>query len=153
MPGRDLGSAQAVAGAHTVTRWTDEDLANFQQRNAVPKSVSRETIRKASPKFSNIRGEVNGKKVASKLEGNRYSQLLELERYGEIEKLRFQQPFPLLVGEIMIGSYVADFAYVDTRTKRQIVEDAKGVETAMFRWKAKHFAAQYGYEITIVRKA
>ena len=50
----------------------------------------------------------------------------------------------------VIGHYVADFAYVDERTGQRVIEDVKGVKTAMYRWKKKHTEAQYGITITEV---
>ncbi len=34
-----------------------------------------------------------------------------------------------------------------------VVEDTKGFETALFKWKRKHFVAQYGFDLLITNKA
>jgi hypothetical protein len=66
----------------------------------------------------------------------------------EIRELRLQVPFPLKVGDVVIGDYVADFVYgTCTAPARTVVEDAKGIKTPLYRWKRKHFAVQYGMEI------
>lgn len=102
-------------------------------------------------KFKNIRTERDGQKFASRWEAERFATLRLMEAAGEIRELRAQVPFPLMVGDTLIGAYVADAVYL-TADGRKVVEDAKGCKTPLFRWKARHFKAQYGFAITEVRK-
>lgn len=102
-------------------------------------------------KFKNIRTEKNGQTFDSKWEAERFEQLRLMEAAGEIVELRAQVPFPLMVGDTLIGAYVADAVYL-TADGRKVVEDAKGCKTPLYRWKAKHFRIQYGFPITEVRK-
>lgn len=126
-----------------MTRWTEDDLANHLSRH--PRPVN------SRAKFKNIRTEKNGQKFDSKWEAERFEQLKLMESAGEIRELRAQVPFPLMVGDELIGAYVADAVYL-TADGRKVVEDAKGCKTPLYRWKAKHFRAQYGFAITEVRK-
>lgn len=88
---------------------------------------------------------------ASKAEATRAEELKLLQRAGKISDLREQVKFPLLVDGELIGYYIADFMYVEDG--EQIVEDVKGFKTPMFRWKAKHFRAQYGRSIKVTGKS
>lgn len=82
----------------------------------------------------------------SKGELARWEELRLLERSGEVSELRRQVEYPLVVGGVKIGSYVADFTYLDHRG-RHIVEDFKGVRTPVYRLKAGLVLALYGIEI------
>lgn len=86
-------------------------------------------------------------KFDSKAEYARYLTLVRLEAAGEIGCLLRQVAYPLKVGKALIGTYVADFVYL--RHGKTVIEDVKGVVTAMFRWKAKHVKAQYDIDVEI----
>lgn len=89
----------------------------------------------------------DGRTYDSKLESKRAHELQLLEKAGEISEIDYQVPYPLRVDGIQIGLYIADFVYVvDGKT---VTEDCKGIRTPLFNWKAKHFKAQYGFDITI----
>jgi hypothetical protein len=90
---------------------------------------------------------VDGHLFPSKREADRYQELRLLEQQGLIEELRLQFRFPLEVKETLIGHWVADFTYTDAETGALVVEDAKGVRTELYRWKRRHFEAQYGLQI------
>ena len=96
-------------------------------------------------KFGSVRTEAEGIVFASKREANRYRELRLLERARIITDLRLQPVYPLIVDGVTLGTYRADFAYVEDG--HLIVEDVKGVRTPMFRWKAKHMLAQYGITV------
>lgn len=100
-------------------------------------------------KYRNQPTEVDGIRFASKAEARRYANLKLLERAGEIEGLKLQPRFPLIVNNIHVCTYVADFAYLDRNTDREVVEDTKGVKTKDFVIKAKLFHALYGREIVL----
>ena len=109
--------------------------------------------------------EVDGIRFHSKKEAERYQALKLMEKAGEIWDLELQPKFPLCVlstsGQAMraakvlagtfdgrIGEYRGDFAYHDRRGR--IVEDVKGMDTPLSKWKRKHVAAQYGIEVRLV---
>ena len=85
---------------------------------------------------------IDGHRFHSKAEGARYRLLTLLVRAGEISDLTLQPRFPLVVCGVTIGHYVADFEYRERGAR--IVEDVKGMKTPLYRWKKKHFEAQYG---------
>lgn len=91
-------------------------------------------------KYRAKRCDVDGETFDSKLEARRWVQLRTMERSGQIEALRRQVRYPLMVGAIKLGDYIADFAYL--RDGVQVIEDAKGVLPPLGAWKLKHMAAQ-----------
>lgn len=88
---------------------------------------------------------VDGIRFASQREANRYQELLYLLQAGSIQDLVLQVRYPLLVAGQKVAVYVADFVY--RADDQDVVEDAKGVRTPVYRLKAKMFQAQYGYAI------
>lgn len=89
---------------------------------------------------------IDGITFASGLEGRRYRMLKLMERTGEITDLRLQVVYDLNVNGIKIGKYIADFVYLLNGV--EIIEDAKGKLTQLFKRSAKHMAAQ-GQPVTI----
>tara|TARA_Y100001973_G_C5202972_1_gene339222 strand:- start:6 stop:437 length:432 start_codon:yes stop_codon:yes gene_type:complete len=101
----------------------------------------------------------------SKAEHKRWEELKLLERAGEITHLDREVCIPLHVNDRLIGNYYADAVYSKTDSRAYIrlkdghiaffpncvVEDTKGGEkrTDLFKWKASHFKAQYGFEISL----
>jgi hypothetical protein len=128
-------------------RLTEQQYAEMQRVATAVKAAKKS-------KYRNVRCEsADGKKFDSKWEAKRFEQLKLMEASGEIRDLRDHVSFPLMVGDELIGSYEADAVYFDVKSGRKVVEDSKGgAPTRLFRWKAKHFKAQYGFEITEVRK-
>lgn len=114
--------------------------------------VSRNTpnVKPARNKFGAVKTTVDGIVFDSKHEAECWTQLRLREQAGEIRDLRRQGKFPLMVDGHFIGFYVSDFDYYDVRLETRIVADAKSEHTktlALYRWKKKHFAAQFGFEI------
>lgn len=98
---------------------------------------------------------IDGHRFASKLEARRYGELRLLERAGEIRDLRIQPRYDLVVNGVKVGTYVADFAYLD-KTGTPVTEDTKSEATArlaVFRLKAKLFRALFRREVVVVRNA
>lgn len=100
-------------------------------------------------KYNNKKTTLDGITFDSKKEAKRYSELLLLQRAREIELLRLQPEYELIVNGTKVGKYIADFAYVDT-DGREVVEDVKGgnaTKTAVYRLKKKLVKALYGIEV------
>ncbi len=98
-------------------------------------------------KFNATRVEHDGLKFASKKEARRHADLKRLERAGAIHNLETQVRIALhTMGGEVVGHYVADFRYL-LPGRGVVVEDAKGFKTDLYRWKARHFKAEYGVEI------
>ena len=92
-------------------------------------------------KYNAIPQVVDGHRFPSRREAKRYTDLKLLQRAGRIHDLRIQVAYPLKVDDQIIGKYVADFVYWEGST--EIVEDCKGFRTPLYKWKKKHFEAQY----------
>ena len=94
-------------------------------------------------KYHAKKTQVNGITFDSKIEAERYQQLMLLQKAGEIQALHLQPEFQILRGwvdcetgeKIRSRFYVGDFMYIDKECTRIIVEDVKGMETAEFRLK------------------
>jgi hypothetical protein len=113
----------------------------------------------APRKYSNRTTLVGDQAFDSAREARRYQELLLLTRAGEVRELERQPEFPIhapifsaageVVGLVVVGSYYADFRYRD-RSGQVVVEDAKGVRTAVYRLKRRLTIAQYGIQIVEV---
>lgn len=107
-------------------------------------------------KFGAVATVVDGVKFPSKAEARRYAELKLLEKAGRISDLELQPKFELLAGfpgaigfSQKVGKYVADFRY--ETDAGVVVEDVKGFDTPLSRWKRKHVKAQYGIDVQIVQ--
>lgn len=88
----------------------------------------------------------NGVVCDSAGEARRYSELLLLERCGDISDLRRQVKYPLEVNGVLVGFYTADFVYAEGG--REVVEDYKGaVRTPDYALRANLFFALYGKRV------
>lgn len=97
-------------------------------------------------KYNATRTTVDGITFASKAEARRYTELKALEAAGQIWDLDLQPKFELRAeGGGVVGVYRADFDYkeYDQPLGRPIVEDVKGMETPLFKWKWKHVQMQH----------
>jgi len=100
-------------------------------------------------KYHNVKTQIDGHTFASKREAGRYNELFALWEAGEINSLRLQPEFVIFVMEHRICKYIADFEYYTLDGKR-VIEDAKGVKTAIYQLKKKLMLACYGIEIVEV---
>jgi Protein of unknown function (DUF1064) len=118
-------------------------------------TLSREAFRQLQaqkPKRSKYRAQpviIDGVRFPSAREGERWCELQLLQRTGAISNLRKQVRFRLSVNGVRACVYVADFVY-ETRDGQLIVEDAKGVETAMFKLKKKWMRIEHEIEVKTV---
>lgn len=99
------------------------------------------------PKYGNVKTEVDGIQFDSKREAARYGELKLRLRAGEIDLLQTQPKFVLSVNGEKICTYIADFQYDDLRTDKTVVEDVKGVKTAVYRMKKKLMRAVWGIDV------
>lgn len=110
-------------------------------------------------KYNASKTVVDGIRFDSRAEARRYRELKLLQRAGEIKDLELQPSFLLVDGFKCRGKsyrdvrYIADFAYIEIKTRLHVVEDVKGVETEVFRLKKKLFLKKYGnlYDLRIIR--
>lgn len=111
-------------------------------------------------KYGAQRTTVDGITFDSKAEAKRYGELKLLEKAGEIESLEVHPRYELIAASTTgtvrgaisplrsVGFYEADFSYYDTERR---VEDVKGRDTPLSKWKRKHVKAQYGIDVQIVK--
>ena len=113
-------------------------------------------------KFSNAKKtKIKGITFDSKLEGNRYLYLLDLEKKGKIKNLQLQYPFELIAkqnkGKNIVPSvckesaktiravkYYADFVYQRVVDGVWVVNDTKGRSSEVYKLKMKLFIALNG---------
>lgn len=120
--------------------------------NFDPRTHNAKTQIEKKRKYRNQPTELDGFTFASKREADRYDTLKSLKSHGVLSDIEVQPKFPLHVTRhdgvrVEIGCYVADFRYRFANDGRVIVEDAKGMKTAIYQWKKKHVEAEYGIEI------
>lgn len=114
--------------------------------------MTRLAVTRRRSKYGAVSCVVDGITFASQREARRYRQLKLLERAHKIEGLELQPRFALTVKGVKIGEYRADFRYhqcgdVVPFAVVDVVEDAKGVRTPLYRWKRKHLLAEHGIEV------
>lgn len=102
-------------------------------------------------KYGAKRTVLDGIAFHSQREAQRYATLKLLVRSSDYRDLQLQPRYPLMVGTVKIGEYRGDFEYVDCATGETITEDVKGFHTDLFKWKQKHFEAQYGRKIRVTK--
>lgn len=104
-------------------------------------------------KYGAITTTVGDITFASKREAARYSELVLLERSGDILDLETQPKYTFVVKGVKINSYTADFIYTDTQTGAVVVEDVKSKPTAKkrdFRRNVKMMKALYRINVRVV---
>lgn len=104
------------------------------------------------PKYNNHKTVIDGIAFDSLKEANRYIDLVEMERNGEISDLMRQVKFELIPSQFVDGKcverkcvYVADFVYV--QDGKTVVEDTKGFKTKDYIIKRKLMLEKYGIRI------
>jgi hypothetical protein len=102
-------------------------------------------------KYGNRKVDCLGEAFDSILERNRWLVLRDAEAKGLIHGLERQKSYTLTAHGHPICNYLADFDY--RKDGKWITEDAKGVQTDVFRLKRKLFEAQTGRRLHLVTKA
>jgi len=106
-------------------------------------------------KFGARKTEFMGMKFDSKWEAERYGQLHLMQENGEITDLERQVRFNIVIDGQKICAYIADYTYRKPNKNGElqyIVEDAKGVETDVFRLKKKLMLAVNGIDVLVTKK-
>ena len=104
-------------------------------------------------KYNARRVKEDGHTFDSAAEHRRYKELKLLLAAGQITDLRVHPRYNLHAEnkahqKNKIGSYVADFCYNAGANEQLLIEDVKGFRTPMYRWKKRHFEAEYDLKIT-----
>jgi hypothetical protein len=112
-------------------------------------------------KYHAKRTKVDGILFHSQKEARRYSELLLLERGGIIRNLRRQVRYPLVVNDVEVTVYIADFVYESHEHRengdvywKMVHEDVKGwkgrgAAWEMFTVKRKLMLALYAIDVLI----
>ena len=108
-------------------------------------------------KYRNKPCTVGGEKYRSQRERDRHQELLLLQRAGKIAGLTREVPFVLAPGVLIEGEkrkrpavrYVLDFLYT-TADGRRVAEDAKGMQTPVYRLKKHLLATVHGIHVVEV---
>lgn len=124
---------------------TDHIPLNHPARAAIIAQIEQRAGGKPS-KYHNEKATVDGITFASQREARRYAALQLEQRAGVITDLRLQVAYPLIVNQVQVCRYVADFVY--QRGNQLVVEDAKGYDKhPLYRLKKKLMWAIYAIEI------
>lgn len=126
-------------------------IADIPGTERLTAKQARTLISRAKPsKYRNRRVTVDGIKFDSVREAKRWQELAHLQRAGVINGLKRQVRVPLIVNDVLVCTYVADFTYT-SENGQKVYEDAKGYSTREYKTKAKLFAALHpGLQITEV---
>lgn len=121
----------------------------WDKTGKVTADVARAGSRMRRRKYGNAPCEWNGHKFHSKKEMRRAKQLALLESFGEVRNIRYQVRFDLVVNGHKVCAYVADFVFEELRRKAwaPVVEDVKGVRTAVYSLKKKLMLACHGIQV------
>jgi hypothetical protein len=98
-------------------------------------------------KYNNVPTEAEGITFDSKREAMAYLALRLMERSGKISNIRTQVPYRLKVNGALVCTYVADFVYWDKVSEVEVVADAKGYRTDVYKLKKKLMAALLGINV------
>jgi hypothetical protein len=107
-------------------------------------------------KYKNVKCEYDGMKFDSQAEMRRYKILDTWQRCGHIKCLTLQRAYILAPAVRLNGrtkpalKYIADFTYCDS-AGALIVEDVKGVITAVYRVKKHLMKSVHGIEISEIK--
>lgn len=131
-----------------LTLFTREDLQQLAYSNGRPDMARSPMSLKALAFLVDIQGDWFG----STKEAKRWIELRRMEAgAGRIRSLRRQVPYPLMVNDVTIGKWIADFVYDEwtpiADTWVEITEDCKGLRTALYRRSKAHVEAQYRFAI------
>lgn len=141
-----LARERTAAQSKTASAASEKSAEAFRQISRDMGANRQE--KKSESKYHNKKTEVMGREFDSRHEAERYMQLRSMEQSGIISDLRCQVPYELVQSQRVCGKmirasyYIADFVY--NRDGEEVVEDAKGVKTAVYQLKKKLMAVNYG---------
>jgi hypothetical protein len=88
---------------------------------------------------------MDGYTFDSQAEFHYYQGLKLLLLSGNISHLEVHPKFPIVVNDVKIGNYYADFRYMENGA--QVIDDIKGVRTPVYKLKKKLVEALHGIKI------
>lgn len=131
----------------------DEQIAAWQAKGLTIESrgvklgdrAAEAKLERKRGKYGNQRVTIGGLTFDSKREAKRWLELVEEERAGRISQLERQVRFELSIAGVKVCDYVSDFCYI--RDGQRVVEDSKGMKTAVYRLKKRMMLAVHQIEI------
>lgn len=128
--------------------WLAQQLArrSKQQAEITARNVKPVKVKKPS-KYHNVVTWVGAEKFDSAAEAERYKHLLLLVKGGQVRDLERQKSFDLIVNDILVCRYVADFYYFSVPHAAWITEDKKGKRTKEYIIKRKLMRACLGITV------
>lgn len=127
-----------------MAAWTAEDV---QRHNAKIGAKMPAHVPARKSKLGNVKTLRAGTVFDSKREADRYSELVLLQKAGEIFDLELQPLFDLCVNGVFVCRYKGDFRYRERGKSMPTVEDAKGFKTPDYILKKKLMLAVHGIAI------
>ena len=121
--------------------------SSMENANSEAERILAEQRATRGSKYHAVRTKVGDLNFDSKGEAGRWGELKIQDAAGEIENLRRQVSFPIIVNAIRIATYRADFVY--RRAGVLVVEDFKGVWTPKFVLIKKLMLAVNGIDIFV----
>lgn len=86
----------------------------------------------------------------SKLEGGYCNQLQMLKKNGDIKEFEYSKKFELRVNGQLICNHFPDF-FVTKNDGTQEINETKGCETEIWRFKRRLFEALYDYKYIVIK--
>lgn len=102
-------------------------------------------------KYGAKKRKVDGYTFHSIAESKRYLYLKSRLQAGEIESLELQPTYHATVNSIKIGKIILDFRYFDKKLNKVIIEDVKGKDTSLSKWKRKHVEAEFNIKVEVIK--
>lgn len=96
-------------------------------------------------KYGAVKATVDNIKFDSKKEADRYLELKLLQRCKKISELKLQTRFDFIIDGLLVCYYKADFEYIENG--KRVIEDSKGVRTAVYIIKKKLMKAVHNIDI------
>jgi hypothetical protein len=140
----DLKNGDSISLKDFKRLGLDKNIVKGKGKSKRSSSVSNNPL--ASQVKSPIHSKYNAKKTLidgilfdSKFEAERYCILNVMNKAKIISDLKLQVPYEIIMNNIKICTYIADFVYI--KNGNIVVEDAKGVKTPEYRLKKKMMKA------------
>ena len=104
-------------------------------------------------KYGNRPAFVDGIRFGSKLEADRFRELLLLQRAGHVLWFIRQVPFDVAPGVVYRTDFLVVWNRAGSAGDNVTVEDTKGVLTAVSRVKIAAVEHRYGFKVQLLRRA
>lgn len=106
-------------------------------RATKPKVVAKAVAKPKRSKFGSIKTVIDGITFASRAEARYYEILRDRQLAGEIDNLKLQRRYPIVVNGEKVCVYVADFDHDEVATGEHVTTDVKGKVTDVYRLKKR----------------